>query len=105
MDVDPLGFDVHIDTQQVQNVRRKLGNQKWYAILLFQHQRCPFGIANRAGISHIISPQSASWLLIDGEGDNAHRIGVMETKGHKSGKCSDIPTFYMMGDQRRVRLV
>jgi hypothetical protein len=43
--------------------------------------------------------------LIDGEGDNAHRIGVMETKGHKSGKCSDIPTFYMMGDQRRVRLV
>ena len=105
LDVDPLGFDVHIDTQQVQNVRRKLGNQKWYAVLLFQHQFCPVGIVNGAGISHIISSQSASWLLIDGEGDNAHRIGVMETKGHKSGECSDIPTFYMMGDQRRVRLV
>lgn len=105
LDVDSLDFNVHIDTQQVQSVRRKLGNQKWYAILLFQNQSRPFGLANSAGISRIISPQSASWLLIDGERDNAHRIGVMETNGHKSGECSDIPTFYMMGDQRRVRLV
>jgi hypothetical protein len=86
-------------------VRRKLGNQKWYAILLFQYQSCPFGIANSVGRSHIISPQSASWLLIDGEGDNTHRIGVMETKSVKRGEYLDIPTFYTMGDQRRVRLV
>lgn len=129
--VDPLGFDVHINGQNLENVRRKLGKQKWYAILLFQYHGTPFCWGKSNGHSYIAFscpveipsaqadsggtnvsfPQAATWILVDREGDTARRVGIMETEVEKVEKVEkfkdslDIPAFYTLGDRRRVRLV
>jgi hypothetical protein len=51
--VDPLGFNAHIDGQNLENVRRELGKQKWYAILLFQYHSTPFYRGKSNGHSYL----------------------------------------------------